>query len=67
MLISKHTNNANLIFKVSGNNNYQQYKITSFRPQNLKSSGILTYWQADGLAAGKYEKNHWRPFKGVEY
>lgn len=53
MLISKHTNNANLILKVSGNNNYQQYKITCFRPQNLKSSGTLTYWQADGLAAGK--------------
>ena len=27
---------------------------------------IKTYWQADGLAAGKYEKNHWRPLKGVE-
>ena len=66
MLISKHTNNANFNFQSVCNNNYQQYKITCFRPQNLKSSGTLTYWQADGLAAGKYEKNHWRPFKGVE-
>lgn len=47
------------------NNNYQPYKITCFRLQNLKSSGTLTYWQADGLAASKYEKNHWRPLKGV--
>lgn len=26
----------------------------------------INYWQADGLAASKYEKNHWRLLKGVE-